>query len=117
MVYADLLIELKTRLEIGDTARDEQLEGLLKSAAGLFITLRYPTSEPPVDPSGEPVIGGRWHSWIVRCAAEMFARLGAEGQNMSIELGVHRAWDAGTISRALSREVVPVAGVAKRPVQ
>ena len=88
-----------------DTASDELLLFLLEQSEGIILARRYPFG-PPEGATLSPL-----HEQIqIRIAVELFSKMGAEGQTMHIENGVHRTWEAGDVSPSLLRQIIPVCG-------
>ena len=108
-----MLDRLKLRLEISNDEQDDLLEDIVQSATDLFLSLRYPVSDYPEDEYGDPVISRRWEDWILRCAIELYNKIGAEQQVTHIENGIHRTYDSGTISKSLMAEITPIVGIAR----
>ena len=108
-----MIDKLKRRLGKEDDGEDELLEDLLEESVSLFLSLRYPVSACPVDEEGKPVVESRYNSWILRCAVQMYSKLGIEGQISSTENSITGTCDSGTVSRSLMREITPVAGIVR----
>ena len=88
-----------------DTASDELISSLLEQSEGIILNRRYPFGAPE-DASLSPL-----HEQIqIRMAVELFSKMGAEGQTMHIENGVHRTWEAADVSPSLLRQIIPVCG-------
>lgn len=88
-----------------DTASDELLSYLLEQSEGIILNRRYPFGAP------EGATLSPLHEQIqIRIAVELFSKMGAEGQIMHIENGVHRTWEAGDVSPSLLRQIIPVCG-------
>lgn len=111
----------------------------LESAKSAILARRYPyqrwpTQEieveiPPVtgtDPdTGETIVvtpgrtetvtiyelESRYLDLQLRCALDLYNRIGAEGQVSHSENGISRVWGAEWISQELLNEVVPLVGV------
>ena len=109
----ELKERLKARLQITSDDEDVLLTELLGDAISLYATIRYPTSNCPTDEDGEIFIEAKYISWVLRCAVEMYSKMGGEGQIGHIELGVNRSFDSGTVSQSLLNEITPVCGVAQ----
>lgn len=109
----ELLDRLKIRLEISDDSTDGILNELLISARSLFLSVRYPFSQYPVNEDDEPVIEKRWDDWILRVAIELYSKMGAEGQTGHLENGINRTFESGTISKSLRAEVMPIVGISR----
>ena len=88
-----------------DTATDDLLLVLLEQAEGIVLNKRYPFGVP------EGATLSAYHEQIqIRIALELFNKMGAEGQTMHIENGVHRTWAAGDVSPVLMKMIIPVCG-------
>ena len=88
-----------------DTATNELLLSLLEQSEGIILNRRYPFGAP------EGVTLSALHEQVqLRMAVELFSKMGAEGQTMSIENGVHRTWEAGDVSPSLLKLIVPCVG-------
>jgi len=85
---------------------------MTESARALFLSLKYPLSEYPVDDDDNPIIKPRWHDWIIRAAAEMYLRMGSEGQISHSEISQQRQYESGTISTSLRAEITPVVRIS-----
>ena len=107
-----MLDRLKSRLDVDD--QDALLEDIIESSKELFLMLRYPTSNYPVDSNDEPIIERRWNDWILRAAIEIYSRIGVEGQTGHHENSIIRTYDSATISTALINEITPVVGISGR---
>lgn len=88
-----------------DTASDELLSYLLEQSEGIILNRRYPFGAPE-GASLSPL----YEQIQIRMAVELFSKMGAEGQTMHIENGVHRTWEAGDVSPSLLRQIIPVCG-------
>ena len=90
------------------TNDNELLEELLNSAAAAILSRRFPYGYP----AGQEV-PAQYEDLQVRIAADMFSRIGAEGQTAHSENGVSRTYESGWISESLLSEIVPMVGVIK----
>lgn len=96
------------RLEVlisPDTASKELLEHLLWQAEGIVLNRRYPFGSP----EGATVTSAYEHIQL-QIAAELYSKMGAEGQTAHNENGVNRTYEAADVSPSLLRRIVPVAG-------
>ena len=88
-----------------DKASDDLLLHLLDQAEGIILNRRYPFGAP------EGAALSAAHQQIqIRMAVELFNKMGAEGQTAHDENGIKRTWEAGDVSPALLRVIVPVCG-------
>lgn len=81
-----------------------QLSVLLRFAASKIISHLYPFDNTQ---TGVPV---RYQDLQVRIAAELYARMGAEGQTSHGENGITRAWASSDVAQGLLEEITPMAG-------
>ena len=88
-----------------DTASDELLSYLLEQSEGIILNRRYPFGAPE-----GATLSPLYEQIQIRMAVELFSKMGAEGQTMHIENGVHRTWEAGDVSPSLLRQIIPVCG-------
>ena len=101
----EVKIERLRALISPDTAPDDLLSYLLEQSEGIVLNRRYPFGAP------EGATLSPLHEQIqIRMAVELFSKMGAEGQTMHIENGVHRTWEAADVSPSLLRQIVPVCG-------
>lgn len=100
---------LLDRLQRRTREKDEVLLlGLLEDAKMIFFSLRYPYAKKlPED------VEPRYKDWQLRCALDMYNRLGAEGQLTHNENGINRSYGAEWVSNQLLREITPYCGVVK----
>lgn len=103
-----LLDTLKTYLDPDKTwteAEEKQLAVLLRFSGSKILNQRYPfddsVSEVPV----------KYEMTQVRIAAELYAKMGAEGQTSHGENGIIRAWESADVAQGLLDEIIPLAGV------
>lgn len=103
-----LLDVLKTYLDPDKSwteSEEKQLSVLLRFSGAKILNQRYPfgvtVSEVPA----------RYESTQVRIAAELYAKMGAEGQTSHSENGIARAWESADVAQGLLNEVTPLAGV------
>ena len=88
-----------------DKASDDLLVYLLEQAEGIILNRRYPFGAP------EGATLSALHEQIqIRIAVELFSKMGAEGQTMHIEQGIHRTWEAADVSPSLLRQIIPMCG-------
>lgn len=100
---------LLDRLKVRTREKDEVLLlALLDDAKAIYFSLRYPYNEDvPYD------IEPRYESWLIRCAIDMYNRIGAEGQLTHNENGINRSYGAEWVSDQILREITPYCGVVK----
>lgn len=103
-----LLQDLKTYLDpvkVWTSEEEGQLTLLLRFSGSKILNQRYPYDDTVTD------VPARYQSLQVRIAAELYAKLGAEGQTTHSENGISRAWDSADVARGLLSEITPCVGV------
>ena len=88
-----------------DTASDELISYLLEQSEGIILNRRYPFGAPEgatLSPVQQQI--------QLRIAAELFSKMGAEGQVEHDENGIKRTWEAADVSPSLLRNIIPVCG-------
>ena len=88
-----------------DTASPDLLLYLIEQSEGICMNRRYPFGYP----EGMSV-PAQYEQIQLRVAAELFSKMGAEGQVSHSENGISRTWEAGDVSPSLLRKIVPVCG-------
>lgn len=101
----ELKIEKLKVLISPDTASDELLLCLLEQSEGIVLNRRYPFGVPE-----GMVVPAQYEQIQLRMAAELFSKMGADGQLAHSENGISRTWEAGDVSPSLLRKIVPVVG-------
>lgn len=91
----------------GESLGDNDLQMILDIAKDVILKRRYPFTTPPT------TLPERYEMLQVRIAADIIAKLGAEGQLRHSEGDITREYATGYISHDLLREVVPFAGIPK----
>lgn len=103
-----LLDALKTYLDPEKEWTDKeekQLIVLLRFSGSKIINQRYPYDDTVSE------VPPRYHNLQVRMAAELYAKMGAEGQTTHNENGIARTWESADVARGLLEEITPMAGV------
>lgn len=103
-----LLQDLKMYLDpkkVWTPEEEGQLTLLLRFSGNKILNQRYPYDDTTVD------VPARYQSLQVRIAAELYAKLGAEGQITHSENGISRAWDSADVAQGLLNEITPYVGV------
>lgn len=78
---------------------------LLQFAGDKIVSRRFPFDEN----SAVVEVPARYKTLQVRIAAELYAKMGAEGQVSHSENGISRAWESSDVSQSLLEDVVPMA--------
>lgn len=103
-----LLEALKAYLEpekMWTDAEEKQLSVLLRFSGSKILNQRFPFDDTVT------FVPLRYQDLQVRIAAELYAKMGAEGQTSHSENGISRVWESADIAQGLLNEIVPVAGV------
>lgn len=88
-----------------DTASEPILSALMDQAEGIVLNRRHPFGPP----EGATVPAAYEHIQL-QIAAELFSKMGAEGQTAHDENGVKRTYEAADVSPSLIRRITPLAG-------
>ena len=97
----DNLARLKLRTNEPDEAI---LRDCRESAKAAIMARRYPFQEWPYE------LERRYLDLQFRCAMDIYAKIGAEGEISHNENGVNRGYESSWISESLLQEVTPLAG-------
>lgn len=81
-----------------------QLSVLLRFAASKILNHLYPYNATQTE------VPARYQDLQIRIAAELYARMGAEGQTSHGENGITRAWASSDVAQGLLEEITPMAG-------
>lgn len=81
------------------------LEDCLESAKSAILARRYPYGDWPKE------LESRYLDLQFRCAMDIYAKIGAEGELSHNENGVNRGYESAWISESLLQEVTPIAKV------
>lgn len=88
-----------------DKASDDLLLYLLQQAEGIVLNKRYPFGVPEGATMPE-----RYDNVQLRIAAEIFSKMGAEGQTGHSENGISRSYEAADVSPSLLKKITPCVG-------
>lgn len=86
-------------------AENTLLNTLLSFAGQKIINRLYPYDDT------QNAVPKRYELLKTMVAAELYAKLGAEGQTSHGENGISRAWESADVSRSLLSELTPYVGV------
>ena len=95
----------RLKIRITESVNDMELEDLLESAKAVILSRRFPFGEWPEE------IEAKYKDLQIRIAAEMYNKIGAEGQTSHSENGVSRTYASASVSEELLREITPKGGV------
>lgn len=102
----------KMRIEIlgdsSDTSKDDVFEEKIKDAKGIALYVLY-----PFDEEAELPTTWRMNNWVVRCAIELYNKMGTLNVQSYSENGLSVSYLTGSISKILLDELIPKAGVIK----
>ena len=85
-------------------AEEAQLFVLLRFAASKIINRRYPYDDTVTE------VPARYKDLQIQIAAELYAKMGAEGQTSHSENGISRAWETADVSKSLLEDITPMCG-------
>ena len=88
-----------------DTASPDLLLNLIEQSEGIVLNRRYPFGVPE-----GMTVPTQYEQIQLRVAADLFSKMGAEGQVSHSENGISRTWEAGDVSPSLLRKIVPLCG-------
>lgn len=104
MTDAEKVVKLKAILDSSSLLPDETLLTLLDFAGRRVIGRAFPFREDVRE------VPARYADIQVRAAAELYAKLGAEGESSHSENEIARTWESAGISQSLMREIIPEVG-------
>lgn len=93
-----------------DNSKDEIFKSLLEDAEAIALDTLFPFQR---DKKILDINDIRLMNWKVRCAIELYNRIGSENIETYSENGLSVTYKAGLISSHLMNELVPRAGVIK----
>lgn len=96
----------KLKVWLPDVQNETLLQLALERAEQEILALRY-----PYDGTSDKTLEPQYLGLQLEMAIELIAKMGAEGETMHIENGVHRTYENAGISDSLKRRVVPMAKV------
>ena len=102
----------KLKVWLPDIANDALLEAALERAKLGILELRFPFGYAE-DQELEPQYMGLQIEWAI----ELISKMGAEGEIMHIENGVHRTYESADVSTSLKRRVVPMGKAVMKDAQ
>lgn len=101
-----LIDRLKLRINDGEIMpTDDVLTECLEEAKSMIFQRRFPYSKWPEE------VEPRYADLQLRIAIELVNKIGAEGETVHLEEGIHRHYESGWISNSLLAEIVPYVGV------
>lgn len=83
-----------------------QLTMLLRFSGDKIIARRFPFTADSVTE-----VPARYQMLQVQIAAELYAKMGAEGQTAHSENGISRTWESADVARGLLEQIIPEACV------
>ena len=84
---------------------EAQLSQLLAFSASQILNRAYPFRETL------PELPARYAALQIQIAAELYNRMGNEGQIVHNENGINRTWASDEVSQGMLRQIVPEVGV------
>ena len=108
MTTAEKLAMVKDILRISDTSMDSLLSTYLNIAKSEILGWRYSYAENTPDD-----VPAEYEMTQVQAVVFGFTQSGNEGQDVSIENGIHRHFSYPDMVRYIRANVIPIAGVVK----
>lgn len=102
MTNAQMLEILTARTGVTDTTL---LEAYLADAAQAIINKAYPFK------TGIETVPEKYQRLQVEIAVYLVGKMGAEGQTMHIENGIHRTYESASIPNSMLKAVIPLAKI------
>ena len=103
---------IKMRIAIlgssSDSSSDDIFEFKLDEAKSIALDILY-----PFDKEAELPDTWRMNMWLVRCAIELYNKIGSENVQSYTENGFNVSYLSGLISKTLLNELIPKAGVPR----
>lgn len=99
------LENLKTRLNITDSAQDMLLNAYLSDAESVILNRLYPFD------NDSQVLAPKYYSLQVRVAEYLYLKQGAEGEMIHNENGINRHYESASVPESLLMELTPFAKV------
>lgn len=94
----------KLKVWLPDVSDEALLQLALERAEQEILALRY-----PFDCTSDKVLEPQYLGLQIEWAIELISKMGAEGEIMHIENGVHRTYENAGVSDSLKRRVIPMA--------
>ena len=110
MTTAEKLNMVKAILRISDTSEDTLLNTYLDAAQRELLGWRYSYAEEDDIPYNVPT---EYEMVQVQAVVNGYTQSGNEGQNVSIENGIHRHFAYSDMVRYIRENVIPFAKVAR----
>lgn len=106
MTTAEKLAMVKDILRISDTSLDSLLSTYLNVAKNEILSWRYSYAKNTPDD-----VPAEYEMTQVQAVVFGFTQSGNEGQDVSIENGIHRHFSYSDMVRYIRANVIPIAGV------
>lgn len=90
-----------------DWSRDEeiQLDVLMRFAQEKVLNRRFPYDDTVTE------VPARYQMAVIRIAAELYAKMGAEGQTSHSENGISRVWESADTAKGILQDITPLVGL------
>lgn len=102
MTNEEMLAIIEARTGVDDTTL---LSAYLEDAGQAIINKAYPYLE------GITIVPAKYQRLQVEIAVYLVDKMGAEGQTMHIENGVHRTYESASIPASMLKAVIPLAKI------
>lgn len=107
---ADLLEQLKLYIapfKVWEENEEQQLSLLLRFSSDEILNCAFPFGTALTE------VPKKYEGLCIRAAAELYAKMGAEGQTGHNENGISRTWASATLLPLMQTQIIPSAGVIR----
>ena len=113
MTLAEKLAMVKAILRIDDTSEDALITTYLTMASREILAWRYSNADPSNVPEDVP---DDYEMTQVMAVVVGYTQSGIEGEQVSVENGIHRHFEFSDMVRYIRANVIPIAGVLRKTV-
>lgn len=108
MTVSDMINELRAMTESDEA--DTVLLTYLDAAGNVILNRMYPFLDNDTDYS-EMEVPARFHNKLIRIAAFLMNKRGAEGETIHSENGINRHWKDADVPTEMLFDIVPQIGI------
>ena len=113
MTLAEKLAMVKAILRIDDNTEDALITTYLTMASREILAWRYSNADPSNVPEDVP---DDYEMTQVMAVVVGYTQSGIEGEQVSVENGIHRHFEFSDMVRYIRANVIPIAGVLRKTV-
>ena len=113
MTIAEKLAMVKAILRIDDDTEDALITTYLTMASREILAWRYSNADPSNVPEDVP---DDYEMTQVMAVVVGYTQSGIEGEQVSVENGIHRHFEFSDMVRYIRANVIPIAGVLRKTV-